>query len=70
MARLSVQFPGRTTQILEEMSNKDEVSKTEIIRRALSLYKYLEEEIQREDGRKISITDKDDKILKDIVITK
>jgi predicted transcriptional regulator len=70
MARLTVQFPERTNQILKELAEKDEISKTEVLRRALALYKYLENEVRQEDGRKIAVANKDDKILKEIVMTK
>ena len=70
MARLTVQFPEKTSQILNELAEKDEVSKTEVLRRAIALYKYLESELGKEDGRKLKIADKDDNILKEIVITK
>lgn len=69
MARLTVQFPERTSQILDELAEQDQVSKTEILRRALALYKYLEKETQDGD-KKIAIADKNDQILKEIVITK
>ena len=68
MAKLTVQFPDQASQVLAELSEQDQVSKTEILRRALSLYKYLENET--EGGKKIAIADKDDRILKEIVITK
>jgi len=69
MARLTVQFPERTTQILKEMAEDEESTQTETLKRALALYKYLRSEIKKEKGRKISITDKDDKIIKEIVMT-
>ena len=69
MARLTVQFPEETTRVLEELSEKEEVSKTEIIRRALSVYKYLENETR--DGRhKVAIADENGKVVKEILITK
>lgn len=66
MARLTVQFPAKTDAILSELAGKDEISKTEVIRRALSLYKYLDRE-GREKGLKIALADKDDKIVKEII---
>ena len=69
MARLTVQFPEQTSQILAELSERDQMSKTEVLRRALALYKYLDKET-REGDKKITISDKNDQILKEIVITK
>ena len=69
MSRLTVQFPTKTSEILDEMAEHDQVSKTEIIRRALALYKFLGDEVNGKEGKKIAIADKDDKILKEIVLT-
>lgn len=69
MARLTVQFPDATSEILAELSERDEVSKTEILKRAIGLYRYLEKET-RDGKRKIAIADENDKVLKEIVITK
>ncbi|MDP8207317.1 MAG: ribbon-helix-helix protein, CopG family [Candidatus Electryonea clarkiae] len=68
MARMTVQFPSKTSKILSEMAKKEEVSKTDIIRRALALYQYLGEE--EDQGNNIAVTDKKDKVLKKIVFTK
>jgi len=68
MPRLTVQFPEKTDEMLAELANKNEVSKTEVLRRALSLYRYLDREA-REKGNKVTIADKEDKILKEIVFT-
>ena len=69
MARLTVQFPDSTSEILTELSERDEVSKTEILKRAIGLYRYLEKET-RDGKRKVTIADENDKVLKEIVITK
>ncbi len=68
MARLTVQFPDKTTQILTELSDQEEVSKTEILRRAVSLYRFLQNET-REGKHKITIADENDKVVKEIVMT-
>ncbi len=68
MPRLTVQFPEKADEILSELAEKDKVSKTEIIRRALSLYRYLDREVKQK-GNKLAIADKDDKIIKEIVLT-
>jgi len=69
MARLTVQFPEATSEILTELSAKDQVSKTEILRRALAVYKYLEQET-RGSKHNVAITDENGKVIKEIVITK
>jgi len=70
MARLTVQFPEKTSEMLSELAQQGEISKTEVLRRALSLYKYLEDEVRQEKGRKVAIADEEDKIVKEIVMTK
>jgi hypothetical protein len=69
MARLTVQFPEETSRILAELSEKDHMSKTEVLRRALALYMYLEKQTS-EGKHKIAIADENDRIVKEIVITK
>lgn len=69
MARLTIQFPEKTSNLLSEMAERDEVSKTEILRRALSLYKYLDGEVRKQKGHKVAIADEEDKVIKEIVIT-
>ena len=69
MARMTVQFPEKTSKILSELAEKDEVTKTEVLRRALSLYRYLEREVRREKGNKVAIADKNNNIVKEIVFT-
>ena len=69
MARLTVQFPEKTSEILEKLSEDNQVSKTEVLRRALALYKYLDDEVRKGKGKKLTIADEDDKILKEIALT-
>jgi hypothetical protein len=69
MARLTVQFPEQTSEVLAELSDREQVSKTEVLRRALALYKYLEQET-RDGKRKVAIADENDNVVKEIVITK
>ncbi len=68
MARLTIQFPEKTDEILSYLATKQNISKTEVLRRALSLYKYLDREA-RDKGYKVTIADENDKVLKEIVLT-
>ncbi len=70
MPTYTVQFPDETDKVLQEMSRKQDVDKKEILRRAIALYKYLEEELDKGDGNKLVIADKDDKPVKEVVIRK
>lgn len=66
MARLVLEFPEDVNALLDRLAKSEGISKPEVIRRAIALYNYVHEEAV-EKKRKLSITDKDDTILKDIV---
>jgi len=68
MPRFTVQFPEKTDEILGYLAVKQNISKTEVLRRALSLYKYLDREA-RDKGYKVIIADESDNILKEILLT-
>ncbi len=70
MARLTLKFSERANKTLNRLAAQEEVPKTEILRRSLSLYEYLTDEVHKDKGRKVAIADKDNKIIKEIVITK
>jgi Arc/MetJ-type ribon-helix-helix transcriptional regulator len=55
MPKLTVQLSEKLTAMLEELSKEQEISKTHVIRRALALLKYLEDE--RGKGGKVLIRD-------------
>ena len=66
MPRLTVDFSPQVDKLLTELSKAEGKSKTEILRRALGLYSYLEKAEVKRPGRFVAITDADDKILKKI----
>ena len=68
MARLTVQFPDRTSEILTELASRDQSTKTEVINKALALYKYFQRET-RDGTHRIVVVDESDKIVKEIVMT-
>ncbi len=51
------------------MAEANEVSKTEIMRRSLSLYRHVSRELEKSDNNKIAIIDEDDNILLEILMT-
>lgn len=67
MRRLTVDFPDEVNLVLEKLAKAEHTTKREIIRRALALYDYLHEQKVRRGERKLSITDKNDEIIKDIL---
>ena len=69
MPRLTIEFPEEGDKILRKLAKNDHTSKREVIRRALALYNYLHEEGVGMGGeRRLSITDKDSKVIKDILM--
>ena len=64
MAKLTVEFSGKTEEILKELAAEAGTSKVDVLRRALALYKYAVDETK--EGKRISVT-KDNEILKDVV---
>jgi predicted transcriptional regulator len=69
-SKLTVQFSDGATRVLEELASKNETTKTDILRRALALYDYVEEQVADHRGRNLSITDTEGKVLKDIILKK
>lgn len=67
MAKLNIQFDEEMDKMLEELAEKKGTTKAEIIRRALAIYKYVEEET-RGGKRRLAITSaQDEKVLKEII---
>ena len=67
MSKLTVQFTGRIDDDLGTLASEQGIPKTQVIRRAIALMKFIEDE--RAKGHKVSITDENDRVLKDIVST-
>ena len=69
MAKLTVQFPEKTNTTLTALANDQDTTKTAIIRRAITLLKYVMRELNEEEGRRLIITDKDGTVVKELVMT-
>ncbi len=68
MPRLTIEFPDEGDEILRKLAKDEHTTKRDVIRRALALYNYVHEEGVRMGGdRRLSITDKDSKVVKDIL---
>jgi predicted transcriptional regulator len=68
MPKLTIKFDDKVNKMLEELSERKDTTKVDIIRRALATYKYLDDETLEGDKR-VSVTSaKEDKILKDVVL--
>ena len=69
MAKLAVQFPEKTNNTLSILAENQDTTKTAIIRRAITLLKFVMKELDEEEGRRLIITDKDGKVVKELVMT-
>lgn len=65
--RLNLVLPSNAYDSLEEASQKAQCAKSEFIRRAISLAMYIQDNTKK-GSSKVSITDNDDKVLKDIIL--
>ncbi len=68
MGRITVQFPEKTSRILTEMAESHEISKTEVLKRSLSLLHHVSKELDKDDDNKIAILDKNDNIVLEIIL--
>lgn len=66
MPRLTIEFPEQVNEVLKDLAKKDETTKVDVLRRALALYNYLHKEAI-DKNLKLSITDDQDKVIKEIV---
>lgn len=65
--RYTVDFTDDLDKIISTISEEKGITKAEVIRRALTYYAVLEAETDN-IHRKISITDEDDQIIKQLVL--
>ena len=53
--RLSVNITDDTARALRELAERNQTSVTDIVRRAVSVYKFVADEV--EDGKKVQLAD-------------
>ncbi len=66
MPRMTIEFPDQVNEMLKNLAEKDRTTKLDVFRRALALYDYVHREAA-EKNLKLSITDDEDTIIRDIV---
>lgn len=73
--RYVIDFGDKAEALLEKLSKSRNVTKEEIIRRALATYNYLigvlnadHLNTQKPNGMKLSITNESDEVIKDILL--
>lgn len=66
MAKLTVQFANNTSKMIKDRAASKGIPQTELLRRAIALYIYIDNETS-DSNRNVSITEGDD-IIRDIVL--
>jgi len=67
MPKLTIRFGDKTDKLLKELAEEKGTTKTEIIRRALATYKYLDEET-KDGNKRVSITTTNNETIKDVIL--
>jgi predicted transcriptional regulator len=68
MPKLTVEFSDRVNEKLEEVAKRNELTKADILRRAIALYDFVDANVVNKDVQLV-VTDKNGKVLKEIVVT-
>ena len=66
--RYTVDLDATFDNTLSALASQKGTTKAEIIKRALATYKVLSAQTPSESGMKVSITDSQDKVLKDVLL--
>lgn len=59
-SRLSININSETKEALQDLSQRDEMSVTEVVRHAVGVYKYASDEVKK--GKQLQLVD-DDEII-------
>jgi predicted transcriptional regulator len=66
---MTIEFPDKLNQILEKLAKEDQMTKVDVLRRALALYNYVAQDKEvKEKKNKLSITNHNDEVVKDILL--
>lgn len=68
MKRINLDVSDDVNKTLEDLAKEKDTTKADIIRRALASYAYLDRETDREAGIKVSISNREDRVLKDVIL--
>ena len=67
MPKLTVEFNDRMNDMLEQLSREEGTTKVDVLRRALALYRFVEDEVGKKSNRKLTIAE-GDKVIKEVVL--
>lgn len=69
MPRYTIDFDDDFEKTLSDLvKNTNAPTKAEVIRRAVASYSYLKKQQRQDDDLKVSITDKNNKVIKEIIL--
>jgi predicted transcriptional regulator len=63
--KLTVQLNEKLSSVLEQISEEEEIPQTQVLRQAIALYKFVEDE--KRAGNKLAIANADNEIIKEII---
>lgn len=66
--RFTADFDADFDAMLSELAKSKGTTKADIIRRSVASYNFLEQNADEKQGQKVSITDKLDRVLKDVIL--
>lgn len=66
MPKITIEFNNQADELLKDLPNRNNLAQIEVIRDALALYRYLDDETRQDSNRKVAILDAKDQILKEI----
>ena len=67
-SRYTIDLDPTADDTLSSLAAAKGTTKADIIKRALASYSFISEQTRANSGRKVSITDAEDNVLKDIVM--
>lgn len=68
MARYTIDMDADFEKVLDSLAKDKGRTKAEIIRRAVASYSFLDQQVDPKAGTKVSITNQDDRVIKDVVL--
>lgn len=68
MGKYTVDFGEQLDKQLEQLAKTKGTTKAEVMRRAIASYDYLVRQVDESKGMKIAVSDRNDKVVKEIVL--
>lgn len=66
-SKYTIGFPPKIAEKLEKLSEEEQITKAEILKKSIIVYDVFLEELEK--GNKIAILDQDNKLIKEILLT-